>query len=1069
MMKKLLFSLQFAVFTLCISTVQAQNWNQILKATASDREDKNTSGRSSLDYFGKAVAIAGDLAIIGAPGETEDENGQNRMIGVGAAYIFQKIGGEWKFVRKLHPNVRQPGQHFGSTVSISSQYASVGSEDSKSVFIYKKDNGGPDSWEFIKKLTPTNLSEESGFGGSLSMGGFAENLSIAVGARGDEEVGAVYIFSKDKDGPENWGLVKKITAPSPQANSQFGVDISLNGDSLLVGSSGDNSDESQQNELTGAGAAYIFHRDKDGSNNWGFLKKLVAPTRIGSAAFGSSVDINGRFLIIGSPLDDQMPDFTSAYGAAYIFENSQIGTTDWIFTKKLIPSIRQYGDAFGSSVSIGGSYAVVGSAHEDQDQSANNIMESSGSGYIFYRNQNGFKNWGEVRKVTPQPRAEGDLFGVSVAISRDNIVFGAMGESEDQFENKTLPSAGAAYFHNYSVGGNNFWGQTQKVVASSSSISQRYYGKSVSISGDYAIVGSNDYRTGTTSGHKGPVYILYNNGVSWKEVKRIDPPLGMINDNFGSSVAINGNYAVVGATDSNNKFFGGQWTEATCGVYLFEKDKGGIGNWGLVKQLEPTRYQYDRYGYSLSVGGDYIAVGAPRYPSNNTAPNDYPGAVFLFQKDFGGSNNWGQLKMITSLFLANGDGFGASVSINDDNLLIGASGEGHDVSENNFILGAGAAYLFEKNFGGNNNWGQKQKVTAPVRYEYQNFGSSVAINGNNLIVGAPNERYDVNNSNYVNLAGAAYIFKKNSVNGLWTNIKKVTAETRSEFKCFGFSVGISGNNAVVGNGLEYYDRTGNSYPTSWGSAWVFSKDKNGFEAWGQTQEISAQYRYPEDHFGYSVAISGKYILAGAPYDDRDYKEENWLTNTGSAYIFKSTDAALPVTLSLFEAIKTENQSLLKWATTEETSSDYFDLQKSRDGYLWESLKLIKANEESSSLKTYSYTDVNPYEGENLYRLKMVDKDGSFAFSRIRSLSFGNKIALKLYPNPTSDRLLFPVATDLSQIESVQLVNGLGRVVFESKEVSKDGISVRNFSPGVYTVRIKKVDERVEYQKILVVR
>lgn len=1080
-MKKLLLAFPFAFLSLlCTSSIQAQNWNQILKASASDREDKNTSGRSPYDYFGQTVALFGDYAIVGSIGENEDANGANYVYHSGAAYVFQKVGGEWKKIRKLCSNGRPSGSYFGVSVDINDQYAVVGAygENSRegAAYIFKKDEGGIDNWGQVKRLTAPFPAQDDYFGASVSVSGDY----VAVSAFGDDEdagqgnflhsAGSVFLYRTDMGGQENWGQVAQVNAPKREALDSFGNHLSLDGELLVVGAALEDHDVLEQNELSAAGSAYIFGKNSGGADQWGLIKKIVAPTRAASATFGTSVDISGDYVVVGADQDDPSPGVNGP-GAAYIFKRSEGGPDNWGVARKLVAPVRANEDHYGRSVSISGDYVIVGAYMEDEDGSEFFTLNGSGSAYIYKKNQPSNDNWGFVKKITERYRANSDFFGYAVGISGENAFVGAWGEDDDRFEQKPVPESGAAFFFNKDLNGTDNWGLFDKVITSTGAATPRLYGADVSISGNYAIVGAVDGRAGSSAGQKGPVYILYNNGGNWTEVKRIDPPADMTFDNFGSSVAINGNYAIVGARDGNIKFVGGQVELATSGAYIFEKDRGGRGNWGMVKSLvhSADRRGDDRYGFSVALNGEYAIVGAPGYFANNGAPPDFTGAAFLFQKDHGGSNNWGLLKTVTPLFLANGDNFGWSVAIEGNTLLVGSRSEDHDATENDPLEGAGAVYIYEKDLGGINNWGQKQKVTAPIRHAYQTFGSSVNISGDHFIVGAPYDERDVNGGNTLRYAGAAYVFKKDQGSGLWAVVKKMTAAVRTENTYFGSNVGISGDNAVVGYGFDHYDASNSNYTNLSGSVSIFNKDKDGIGNWGLSQKITAQNRYAEDRFGFAVAISGQNILVGAANDDKDFREENFLTDAGSAYIFRNSSVPLPVKLLSFDASKNENVAILKWSTTEELNSDYFEVQKSRDGFSWEALNTLKAAKESTTLRSYSYNDLAPFEGENLYRLKMVDQDGSFAYSRIRSLSFENSNALRLFPNPVSDRLFVLGSADLSKIESVQLINNLGQVVFQSAGIDKGGISVRNLAPGIYTIRTRKVGESSKYQKVMVVR
>jgi len=180
------------------------------------------------------------------------------------------------------------------------------------------------------------------------------------------------------------------------------------------------------------------------------------------------------------------------------------------------------------------------------------------------------------------------------------------------------------------------------------------------------------------------------------------------------------------------------------------------------------------------------------------------------------------------------------------------------------------------------------------------------------------------------------------------------------------------------------------------------------------------------------------------------------------------EGGLPVNLVSFKATKNENQVLLNWSTSSETKSDFFAIERSVTGTIWKTLGKVNASQESSSLKTYSYLDTKPNTGENLYRLKMIDSDGSFAYSRIRSLSFGNAEQIILYPNPVSGRL-YSNSQVAGNIESVRLVNVTGQVVAQFSEITKDGMSIGHLATGLYSVQIKKTDGTTQFQKVIVSR
>ena len=179
---------------------------------------------------------------------------------------------------------------------------------------------------------------------------------------------------------------------------------------------------------------------------------------------------------------------------------------------------------------------------------------------------------------------------------------------------------------------------------------------------------------------------------------------------------------------------------------------------------------------------------------------------------------------------------------------------------------------------------------------------------------------------------------------------------------------------------------------------------------------------------------------------------------------------LPVTLTSFTAKKGENQTaLLNWATTAETNSDRFEVEHSMNGKNWTRLTTVEAKGESNVLSSYEYIDVTIENGTNLYRLKMIDRDATFAYSRIRSVEFVKGIRTVLYPNPTVDKLMLDV-DDFNQVNRIQLSDITGRMVYDQIRTSLSTLSanvdMKNFPSGMYIVKITRETGNVASVKIL---
>jgi len=181
--------------------------------------------------------------------------------------------------------------------------------------------------------------------------------------------------------------------------------------------------------------------------------------------------------------------------------------------------------------------------------------------------------------------------------------------------------------------------------------------------------------------------------------------------------------------------------------------------------------------------------------------------------------------------------------------------------------------------------------------------------------------------------------------------------------------------------------------------------------------------------------------------------------------FGPINMALPVTLVSFKAFKENSTALLSWETTSETNSDYFEIQHSIKGNEWTKIGKVASNGESTTLKNYTFSHSCPVNGVNLYRLKMVDKDATFAYSRIQSLSFdGIDKDLSVYPNPTVDVLRI---RDFSQVTKVSIFDMNGKAVLESGANTTGEISVRNLTSGMYLVRVSRSNGLTSSQKIVV--
>jgi uncharacterized delta-60 repeat protein len=213
-------------------------------------------------------------------------------------------------------------------------------------------------------------------------------------------------------------------------------------------------------------------------------------------------------------------------------------------------------------------------------------------------------------------------------------------------------------------------------------------------------------------------------------------------------------------------------------------------------------------------------------------------------------------------------------------------------------------------------------------------------------------------------------------------------------------------------------------------------------------------------FGTCAALqsNGKIVVTG-------YSRANGAYNFALARY--NNDTALPVTLAAFEISKQENHVLLKWKTTSEENSDRFEIQRSADGKKWDIIGTVKASKNSRTEEEYALLDSTPNVGRNFYRLKMIDVDESFSFSRIRSVLKDQEDMVRVYPNPASERLQIQIVNKV-EIANSELLDSDGRSVYSSKEFTEN-IDLTNVPNGIYSLVLRFRDGSRYSKMVLVAR
>ncbi len=367
---------------------------RIAKLTASDG--------TAADFFGVAVAVSGDTAVIGAPQNAAGSPVQ------GAAYVFTRSGGTWTEQAKLVPSDGAAADRFGQAVAVDGDTVVVGSfwrdvganADQGSAYVFTRSGG---TWSEQAKLTASDGRVADQFGFSVAVSGDTALIGAAPQTTIDANPnqGAAYLFTRAGG---TWTEQAKLTASDASNDSDFGLRVALSGDTALVGAAGDDVGANSNQ-----GSAYVFTRSE---GTWTEQAKLTASDGADDDGFGFWVSVYDDTAAVGAYYDDAGDSVDQ--GSAYVF--TRAGQT-WTEQAKLTASDGAAGDQFARSVAVSGDTIVAGAQMDDIDG-----RDGQGSAYVFTRSG---ATWSEQAKLVAQDGAAGDTFGVSVGLSGDNVIVGS--------------------------------------------------------------------------------------------------------------------------------------------------------------------------------------------------------------------------------------------------------------------------------------------------------------------------------------------------------------------------------------------------------------------------------------------------------------------------------------------------------------------------------------------------------------------------------------------------------------------------------------------------------------------
>ncbi len=355
--------------------------------------------------------------------------------------------------------------------------------------------------------------------------------------------------------------VAKLLAADGAQDDFFALSVAVSGDTAVIGASGDD------HVGINAGSAYVFTRP---AGIWTQQAKLTAADGFQLDLFGHSVAVSSNTAVIGAFLEDHVGINA---GSAYVFTRS---AGIWTQQAKLTAADGAAFDRFGISVAVSGDTAVIGAPLDDD------AGDASGSAYVFTRSAG---IWTQQAKLTAADGAAGDRLGdSSVAVSGDTAVIG-------------VGSINSAYVFTRFAG---IWTQQAKLTAADGGAGDEF-GRWVAVSGNTAVIGARLDDAGKATGS---AYVFTRSAGIWTQQAKLTAADGAAGDEFGYGVAVAGDTALIGARgddDAGNR---------SGSAYLFIRSAGIWTQQAKLTAADDARG--DEFGISVAVAGDTAVIGAYR-------------------------------------------------------------------------------------------------------------------------------------------------------------------------------------------------------------------------------------------------------------------------------------------------------------------------------------------------------------------------------------------------------------------------------------------------------------------------
>jgi hypothetical protein len=362
----------------------------------------------------------------------------------------------------------------------------------------------------------------------------------------------------------------------------------------------------------------------------------------------------------------------------------------------------------------------------------------------------------EQSKLSPADIAFGDTCGYAMAVSGDTIAVGSLGDDDDGSVSGSV---------NVYVRSGATWSHQAKLTASDAGAFDAF-GYSVALSGDTLVVGASG--DGDAASGAGSAYVFVRSGTTWSEQAKLMAPFSQPNQRMGECVAVSGDTLAVGAPYRDSPF---GWTDA--GAVLVYVRSGTV--WTLQQELLPMLPQFaSLLGISVALEGDRLVTGAPGTDDLGAAS----GSAFVFERS---GSTWTLQPRLLASDGAAGDALGNAVSISGDTVVVGA------FMDSDAGVGSGSASVFTHD---GVDWSQQAKLTSPSSDASDNFGTSVAVSGDLVLVGAQYEEAVGPSS------GSVHLYERHQA--IWYDRAAFQAAETVQGDHFGTAVALDGDTAAVG-------------------------------------------------------------------------------------------------------------------------------------------------------------------------------------------------------------------------------------------------------------------------------